>query len=284
MESLFGDANCKVSKYLCKCRSGMTYYAFRFSVLTAMIMLLVLSLVLIDVKAQPVLGLAWASTPPIIDGVFSPGEWNNADSETFTLGSASAIIYVMNDENNLYIAVKIQDDDVEVDDLAIQFDNDNSGGTLVKGDDSLVWWGSFFDTHFNLPTATDLDTSDGGTNDGSGALTQDGLMIWYYEFSHPLDSSDDVHDFSLSLGSTVGFELSWKDRKKDQPSSFYSWPAATWTDPNSYGDIILARTAYQPVGGVIKSANKFEMLIPYITLAGLIVAVSTVYIIKRRKD
>jgi hypothetical protein len=41
---------------------------------------------------------------------------------------------------------------------------------------------------------------------------------------------------------------------------------------------------YPPVGGVITSVNKLEILIPYIALAGLIIAVSTVYIIKRRKD
>ena len=39
-----------------------------------------------------------------------------------------------------------------------------------------------------------------------------------------------------------------------------------------------------PVGGVVKEINKLEILTPYITLVGLIAAVSTVYIIKRRKD
>jgi hypothetical protein len=39
-----------------------------------------------------------------------------------------------------------------------------------------------------------------------------------------------------------------------------------------------------PVGGVTISTNKLEILTPYIALAGLIIAVSTVYIIKKRKD
>ena len=39
-----------------------------------------------------------------------------------------------------------------------------------------------------------------------------------------------------------------------------------------------------PVGGVVTSVNKLEVLTPYIALAGLIVAVSTLFIIKRRKD
>jgi len=257
-------------------------FASRLSIVTAMIVLLVLSFVLIDVKAQPVLGPAWASIPPIIDGVLSPGEWADADSETFTMGVAAATIYVMNDQNNLYVAVKIQDDDTGNDELTIQFDNDNAGGALVKGDDNLAWWDSFFDTYFEPPTAIYQDTSDGGTDDGSGGRTQDGLMIWYFEFSHPLDSNDNLHDFSLSLGSTVGFELSWRDRKPDQPSSFHYWPAATWTDPNNYGDIVIA-IGTRIVGGVITATNKFEILTPYLALAGLVVAVSTIAVVKRKR-
>jgi len=46
-------------------------------------------------------------------------------------------------------------------------------------------------------------------------------------------------------------------------------------------------TIYQglgPVGGVASPVNKLEMLTPYLALAGLIMAVSTVFIIRRRKD
>jgi hypothetical protein len=39
-----------------------------------------------------------------------------------------------------------------------------------------------------------------------------------------------------------------------------------------------------PVGGVLLSVNKLEILTPYLALAGLIVAASTVYVIKKRKD
>ncbi|WP_455369744.1 hypothetical protein [[Eubacterium] cellulosolvens] len=39
-----------------------------------------------------------------------------------------------------------------------------------------------------------------------------------------------------------------------------------------------------PVGGVASSVNKLEILKPYMALTGLIIAVSTVYIIKKRED
>ncbi len=39
-----------------------------------------------------------------------------------------------------------------------------------------------------------------------------------------------------------------------------------------------------PVGGIVTSVDKLEILTPYIALVGLIIAVSTVYVIKKRKD
>jgi TolB protein len=42
------------------------------------------------------------------------------------------------------------------------------------------------------------------------------------------------------------------------------------------------RLDYPPVGGVASPVNKLELIAPYLTLAGLIVAVSTIFVIKRR--
>jgi hypothetical protein len=39
-----------------------------------------------------------------------------------------------------------------------------------------------------------------------------------------------------------------------------------------------------PVGGVVTPVNKIVVLAPHLALVGLIVAISTVYVIKRRKD
>jgi hypothetical protein len=39
-----------------------------------------------------------------------------------------------------------------------------------------------------------------------------------------------------------------------------------------------------PVGGVVMSTNKLEVLAPYLALAGLVAAVSTVVVVKKRKD
>ncbi|MGB6679694.1 MAG: hypothetical protein WBF08_00040 [Candidatus Bathyarchaeia archaeon] len=39
-----------------------------------------------------------------------------------------------------------------------------------------------------------------------------------------------------------------------------------------------------PVGGIASPINKLEILIPYIALVGLIITVSIVYVLRRRKD
>jgi hypothetical protein len=58
-------------------------------------------------------------------------------------------------------------------------------------------------------------------------------------------------------------------------------------NPQSYDTIFRTfgsdQTPYA-VGGVVTPINKLTILLPYITLAGLILAVSAVYVTKRRKD
>ena len=50
------------------------------------------------------------------------------------------------------------------------------------------------------------------------------------------------------------------------------------------GLLIDAPARKHPVGGVISPIDNFVILTPYIVLIGLITAISTVYVIKRRKD
>jgi hypothetical protein len=54
----------------------------------------------------------------------------------------------------------------------------------------------------------------------------------------------------------------------------------------AYNDINLDVNQIEsaPVGGVASPINKLEVLAPYVALAGLITAVSAVYVVKRRKD
>jgi hypothetical protein len=46
---------------------------------------------------------------------------------------------------------------------------------------------------------------------------------------------------------------------------------------------VTIKQGFGAVGGISTAVNKLEILTPYLALAGLIVAVSSVYVIKRRK-
>jgi DNA-binding beta-propeller fold protein YncE len=57
----------------------------------------------------------------------------------------------------------------------------------------------------------------------------------------------------------------------------------TFADDTDPWGVAIYPAIPAPVGGVATSVNKLEILTPYIALAGLIITVSTVYVIKRRK-
>ena len=48
--------------------------------------------------------------------------------------------------------------------------------------------------------------------------------------------------------------------------------------------VLTTNQFYNPVGGIITPINRIGILAPYLTLAGLIITLSTVYVIKRSKD
>lgn len=62
--------------------------------------------------------------------------------------------------------------------------------------------------------------------------------------------------------------------------------AVIYVDVVGHGCATLPSTVnqYVTVGGVSSPMNKLEIVAPYIAIAGLIAAVSAVYVIKRRKD
>lgn len=192
---------------------------------------------------------AWTGVPPTIDGSIGVAEWAPADTKTFSMlldgTPTDGTLYVMNDATNLYLAVMIEDDTCtgNGDQCTFSFDNDHDGIGPELEDDYIGIMGTrplvtplFMDGHtanlMPLERPCDPWGVPPGTTDGSGDAQNDAVNS-YYEFSHPLDSGD-IHDFSLSLGDTVGFTIwIW-----DAPLCG-GWPAL-WEDYGSYGDIVIA--------------------------------------------
>ena len=160
-----------------------------------------------------------------VDGNFSSAEWACARQYNFTAnvsgGATPAVLYVMNDANNLYLAVRLlRSSSDKVNTLQFNFDNNdswttNASGAAETGDDilSLDAVTGFVDAFLTLKCTTSsqsscwaTDASAGGVNNGSGKSKNDGTYTTY-EVSHPLNTSDDAHDFSLVAGGKVGLFL-----------------------------------------------------------------------------
>lgn len=157
-----------------------------------------------------------------VDGVRAPGEWEGAAKWDFTAnlplnGTRPATLYGMNDGSNLYLAVEVTRSDLGSSSVTFSFDNDHDAGFYEEGDDALIVNTSivpFYDGFVTKLPPCDpaytcigiLDTQLGGTSDGRGIVRNDGTHS-FYEVSHPLDTADDGHDFSLRFGKRVGFQM-----------------------------------------------------------------------------
>jgi hypothetical protein len=163
-----------------------------------------------------VTGCAAGTGTATVDGTFSANEWDCARSFNFMAnaggGATPATLYVMNDGSRLYLAVRVQTDRLSK--LQFNFDNDNDGASEA-GDDvlSLDAITGLTDAFLTLKCSNSSqsscwasDVSAGGTNDGTGAIGSGGGFMTY-ELSHPLNTADDAHDFSRSVGQTVGLFL-----------------------------------------------------------------------------
>jgi len=141
---------------------------------------------------------ALLSTPMTIDGVSSPGEWDDA---TQGPAFAGATFLYKNDGENLYLALSVQDASLGADDqLVLRFDNDGNG-VMDTGEDNLGVGGDgdFQDAHAEGGFWGIADQE----VDGDGAAGFSGGTD-FFEISHPL-SSGDADDFSVSSGDRIGY-------------------------------------------------------------------------------
>jgi hypothetical protein len=196
----------------------------------------------------------FATMAPVIDGIMGTSEWDNAGlfNVTFAFpggGMTAGSVLAMNDESNLYLAVRFEQSSVNLagDVADFHFDNNHSGGSSAQvGDDYVGCFASFgLSDQYNFDPAigTIEDQLSGGTSDGSCAFGNDGIFS-LYEISHPLNDNDDLHDFSLQSGDTIGFMvglgITGPDGNRIDSSSPSSFP---FNNQESWHDIIIASPA-----------------------------------------
>lgn len=142
-----------------------------------------------------------------IDGAFTAGEWDNAVSwSVFDGAYAGSTFYLMNDADNLYLALSVVDSTLTADDLMeVRFDNDADGVSGAGDDEIRATQSAIGDRHFDGTAWGILDAQ----QDGTSAAQNFGASN-IFEAAHPL-SSGDALDFSLTAGDTVGFCLRYFD-------------------------------------------------------------------------
>jgi len=211
----------------------------------------------------------WASAPPTLDSTISPGEWDNA----YTLTFAGGTVYVMNDDTNLYWAAVIPDPDTGGDWLSTFFD-DGHDTVLTDGDEDaksviLPSPPGTGDWHWDsLSVSWQVDITDDLLL-GSGFAYAAGQYT--IEMGMPLDSGDS-QDLSASAGDTVGLALFYSEG-----GVLTSWPAtADWTDPTTWGNLILASEPPAPSS----AAPVFPNL--YASIGAVLAAGGLGYFIRRR--
>jgi hypothetical protein len=158
----------------------------------------------------------------VIDGSFAAGEWDSAARVELNVfrspaeggGVVPATLYVMNDVQNLYFAIRVSNASVGTSRYFIGFDGNHDGNSAQEGEDILfvddygLFWDRFM--HQISPTLWSPRDDDeyGGTIDGTSADGDDAGFATF-ELAHPLDDADNAHDFSLRPASRLGFHVSF---------------------------------------------------------------------------
>jgi hypothetical protein len=222
-----------------------------------------------DIGSDVVSG--WASTPPVINGNITTGEWATATVIDFSLqmrsrsdGSLSRTVngrfYVENNWTYAFFAVQIFNDDFMNQDLGQHFKglsilfNDNDNGTLAIGDNGegvTTWTGSSFYSHNDLYYTGiywDSDFDAGKTDDGSLKWShtnqiQGAIGNWTFEMLIPLVGTDAGYDFNIaSLPFTVGYKIVFQEPSKGLDGVYpddTTIPKSIdqMTNASTYGDI-----------------------------------------------
>ena len=233
-----------------------------------------------------------------VDGSIGAGEWAAAGKVNFGPfgpGPYTGTLYMMNDGTDLHMAVSISGDPDyggagDFDNFVSVFDNDHDA-VHELGDDCLgagtPFAGAFVDWFYDIPGFLWVPDTPAGTPDGQGAGSQFAPNLNHFELKHPLDSADDAHDFSLSVGQTVGFALELMVDGVYYP--LWAYGLGEEGNPTTYANYVVASPpptptpTPAPVGGVLISVNKLDLLAPYLALICLVGAVTTVFAVRRRR-
>ena len=163
-------------------------------------------------------GTATWGTATLGDATFDADEWECAGSLEFTAnidGGVPATLYWMNDEDDLFLALRLQQSSASrANSLRFDFDNDADGVTELN-DDAIEYdadTGQFLDEHLDQECLNRSQAGCGQSDaqaQGAGDFFNDGTWSTY-ELSHPLTGGGN-QDISVSGGDQLRFFLTLRN-------------------------------------------------------------------------
>jgi Tol biopolymer transport system component len=202
-----------------------------------------------------------ATTAPNVNGQIDSGEWVDTPSYAVNFGGMVGTVRFKHVGGYLYGALNVADNGVGTKKATFLFD-DNHNGVLDPGEDAIAVTGGSGDSDFYYSTAGSAgaglysDRSTSGTNPPGGgredvvARTTDANGSVTFEFRHPLCSSDTVHDFCLTPGSTAGVDLQYQSG-----AVFGSYPGASPQNASDWGDLTISGVP-AAIGRIVFESNR----------------------------
>lgn len=261
---------------------------------------------IVSAQVQPVIFKGWSKSPPTINGELDEDEWSYAGRFEFTTinggfgpGQQKGILYVMNNEKSLFIAVKVFDSVMDNNDY-VEFrfaqikDNkvNNYDGLVISATPNYFRHDYFIRDVNKWYEGWVFDTSDGGKDNFVAYVKQYSDYI-VYEIAKPLQTGDEKYDMTLQYGDTIYFVM----RLKTVDGNEGMWPNGNLipgseaqiliTGPLADSSEILPRaqqtaptttqpTTQQPQSGV--PGFPLETI-----LIGVVIGVISSFILKRNK-
>jgi hypothetical protein len=186
-----------------------------------------------------------AAGTPTIDGVKSPGEWDGAASRSVFSSFPGSTLYVMNDDQNLYLGIEVLGDTdlTGTDAVSALFDNDRDLVFTQYDDQVRLRTGDYLDLHYE--TGTGFGVVDPLQN-GGGAVGRAGGAN-FFEISKPLNVGD-PRDFALVTGDRVGICLLYRNNGSgSSPGGDHPSGCLTAPDQQGYDVIEIVFVPIQPI-------------------------------------
>jgi len=186
----------------------------------------------------------FAASTPVLDGVISAGEWDDATLTYTTDNGVSGKIYSKNDTSYLYLAFEHSLDMTldSYDQVGLYFDTNNDGVYAADGSEGNYWllYDALNDTMLAQFRPWLPDTTVGTViDDPAGVVGDISIASGYVQYEVRIDLA--TAHYNPSYGDTAGFRIYIADTG---PVGAYTyWPeGAIYNWPSTYGDMVMNPT------------------------------------------